>query len=80
MLTEEDIKQIELNEMKNEVKHFKKRYDDLQNDYYDLIRRYEELYKQVNGEKIRQEYTRRIKQEDIEILLLDEEKENDKTL
>ena len=48
--------------------------------YYDLIRRYEELYKQVNGEKIRQEYTRKIKQEDIEILLLDAEKENDKTL
>ena len=80
MLTEEDIKQIELNEMKNEVKHFKKRYEDLQNDYYDLIRRYEELYKQVNGDKIRQEYTRKIKQEDIEILLLDEEIENDKTL
>ena len=80
MLTEEDIKQIELNEMKMQDKHFKKRYDDLQNDYYDLIRRYEELYKQVNGEKIHQEYTRRIKQEDIEILLLDEEKENDKTL
>lgn len=80
MLTEEDIKQIELNEMKNEVKHFKKRYEDLQNDYYDLIRRYEELYKQVNGEKIHQEYRRKIKQEDIEILLLDEEKENDKTL
>lgn len=80
MLTEEDIIKIELNEMKMKVKHFKKRYDDLQNDYHDLIRRYEELYKQVNGEKIHQEYTRKIKQEDIEILLLDEEKENDKTL
>ena len=80
MLTEEDIIKIELNEMKMQVKHFKKRYDDLQNDYHDLIRRYEELYKQVNGEKINKEYTRKIKQEDIEILLLDEEKENDKTL
>ena len=51
MLTEEDIKQIELDEMKNEVKHFKKRYEDLQNDYYDLIRRYEELYKSQELQK-----------------------------
>lgn len=68
------------NKLKLDYKALKKKKIDLENIYYDLIRRYEELYKQVNGEKIHQEYTRKIKQEDIEILLLDEEKENDKTL
>ena len=68
------------NKLKLDYKALKNKKLDLENMYYDLIKRYEELYKQVNGEKIHQEYTRKIKQEDIEILLLDEEKENDKTL
>ena len=46
--------------------------------YYDLIERYEELTKKENS---REPFRRKnLKEEDIEILLLDEEKENDKTL
>ena len=49
-----------------------------ENMYYDLIERYEELTKKENS---REPFRRKnLKEEDIEILLLDEEKENDKTL
>lgn len=63
--------------LKLDYERLKKKKKDLENMYYDLIERYEELTKKENP----REYKRRdLKEEDIEILLLDEEKENDKTL
>ena len=63
--------------LKLDYERLKKKKKDLENMYYDLIERYEELTKKENT----REYKRRdLKEEDIAILLLDEEKENDKTL
>ena len=63
--------------LKLDYERLKKKKKDLENMYYDLIERYEKLIKKENP----REYKRRdLKEEDIEILLLDEEKENDKTL
>lgn len=61
--------------LKLDYERLKKKKKDLENMYYDLIERYEELTKKENLYKRRD-----LKEEDIEILLLDEEKENDKTL
>jgi len=64
--------------LKSDYEKLKKKKKDLENMYYDLIERYEELTKKENS---REPFKRRdLKEEDIEILLLDEEKENDKTL
>lgn len=76
-INELNIKSQKYAKLKLDYERLKKKKKDLENMYYDLIERYEELTKKENP----REYKRRdLKEEDIEILLLDEEKENDKTL